>query len=552
MSKSLRHVILSTPQLSHDTLWPFLYPCLHSVLPQSTGLLYTSVVRSKHAHERRRLFSTRSRRTEQQALTASINHDSPPPFAAQGSITANEPAHDHLNPHPNDYQHPPFLDKHIITISSGAGGHGAVSFLREKYIAEGPPNGGNGGNGGSICITTSKEESSLYKLARRGPSVHAGRGRNGRGHSRGGKAGEDILLTVPMGTTVRELWRENLDESDDRSQAWMAYPGMDKKEQRTAAPPRKRAPRGPTTIASALQPGDAIRLDLDRPMEAPLVLAAGASGGLGNPHFVSRDDPRPKWATRGAKGIKMRLELELKMLADVGLVGLPNAGKSTLLRSLTNSRTRVGDWAFTTLQPVVGTVVLDDHKGRPRVEARGPGGIGIRASFTVADIPGLVEDAHLNKGLGLGFLRHIERAKVLVFVIDLQAGDATEALKALWREVGEYETLESQGLNADTESRMATERLEGRVGKDANPLPDAKAPISSKPWLVVANKADLGETRGNFTRLQEWTRALQDGHMEHPSGRPNAWRKKVIAVPVSAARAEGVNSIPRLIADLLD
>ena len=168
------------------------------------------------------------------------------------------------------------------------------------------------------------------------------------------------------------------------------------------------------------------------------------------------------------------LELELKLLADVGLVGLPNAGKSTLLRALSNSRTRIGNWAFTTLQPSVGTVVLDNHKGRPTFRSFGKTGEP-RTHFTIADIPGLIEDAHLDKGLGLGFLRHVERAAMLLFVIDLSAGDAVSALEALWKEVGEYETLRNREISAETETRMANERLEGFF----EPLPNLVPPISS-------------------------------------------------------------------------
>src|SRR5436190_11672803 len=179
-----------------------------------------------------------------------------------------------------------------------------------------------------------------------------------------------------------------------------------------------------------MQPRAPIHLDISVHMDQPMLLAAGALGGLGNPHFVSRTNGRPKFATKGEGGLKLDLELELKLLADVGLVGLPNAGKSTLLRSITNSRARVGNWAFTTLSPNIGTVVTDSHSGRPLVQSAS--GRAPRSNFTIADIPGLIEGAHLDKGLGLGFLRHVERARILAFVIDLSAGDAVQVLKGLW------------------------------------------------------------------------------------------------------------------------
>jgi GTP-binding protein len=161
----------------------------------------------------------------------------------------------------------------------------------------------------------------------------------------------------------------------------------------------------------------------------------------------------------------MKISLELKLLADVGLVGLPNAGKSTLLRALTNSRTRIGSWAFTTLQPNIGTVVLDKYSGQPT--ARGhrksstetdPSSGAARepiTRFTVADIPGLIEGAHLDRGLGIAFLRHVERAGVLAFVIDLAAGDAVAALNALWREVGLYAQMrDEEERDREAESRV--------------------------------------------------------------------------------------------------
>ena len=308
-------------------------------------------------------------------------------------------------------------------------------------------------------------------------------------------------------------------------------------------------------------------------MTQPLLLAAGGIGGLGNPHFASQDNTRPKIATRGELGVKVRLELELKLLADVGLVGLPNAGKSTLLRSITNSRTRVGNWAFTTLEPKIGTVILDDHTGRPRVRSLTPEG-DPRTSFTVADIPGLVEGAHLDRGLGLGFLRHIERARILAFVIDLSAGDAVTALQNLWKEVGEYERLRSEQTNEETEHRLVEfSPFGGTMEKTANsqvfrintssidntsspqPLPPLRfSPISSKPWFVIATKADLNPsiTRDNYLGLQAYLQRLQTTELEHPSGKPNGWRRRIGCLPVSAMRGEGVHGISELVVSLLE
>ncbi|KAJ4371361.1 GTPase of the mitochondrial inner membrane that associates with the large ribosomal subunit [Neocucurbitaria cava] len=491
-----------------------------------------------------------------------------------------------LDPTADDYSLTPFADRCILTVEAGGGGHGCVSFLREKYIEEGPANGGDGGSGGNVYIQAVRGETSLHKLARR-RLIKAGRGRNGQGKVKGGERGTDILITVPVGTIVREIQRHDpiaimeeehwkmesyegeAEESEEgkgtyRKDRWLVYPGTVPAELNRMKFPKLPPPR--RSHLAALEPQAPMWLDLDQHMETPMLIAAGAMGGLGNPHFMTPFNSRPKMATRGDEGLKISLQLELKILADLGLVGLPNAGKSTLLRALSNSRARVGNWAFTTLQPNVGTVVLDNHKGRPLVSSRNRNG-EIRENFTIADVPGLIEDAHLDKGLGLGFLRHIERAAVLAFVIDLSAGDAVEALKLLWREVSEYETLRGKELNAETERRMVTYNPAGRspppsdepdfdtphLDPSPTPLPFlTSTPISSKPWFVVATKADLPDTQANFEALQDYLGRVSKGTQSHPSSKKNAWKRNVQAVPISAIHGEGVQVIPQLVMDLLD
>ncbi|KAI9676590.1 MAG: GTPase of the mitochondrial inner membrane that associates with the large ribosomal subunit [Bathelium mastoideum] len=526
-----------------------------------------------------------------------------------------------LNPSPDSFAQTPFIDNCSLKVEAGSGGHGCISFLRDKYIADGPANGGDGGSGGNIFIQAVRGETSLHKLARRG-QIKAGRGANGQGKAKGGERGDDVLITVPIGTVIREVQRYDPVEEEElqdlldkgkgadargndgdqtgsqqhkwRRDKWLLYPGaLPSSFTATSFPALPRPRRSNLTMS---QPSAPIRLDLDKPMSSPMLLAAGAMGGLGNPHFATRDITRPKFATKGDNGMRLSLQLELKILADVGLVGLPNAGKSTLLRAISNSRARIGDWAFTTLQPNIGTVVLDDHRGRPpayvenstaRSKLNVAGQHEVRTNFTVADIPGLIEDAHLDKGLGLGFLRHIERAAVMAFVIDLSTGNAVSTLKSLWREVGEYESMKDAQVNLDTEARVDAEGelvqwspLDSRTtsispmlekGSDgyedeqtvqeeillprspSRPLPKVSLPpISTKPWFVVATKADLLNTQPNFSELREYLTAVEGGHLPHPSGRKNAWRKDIQCIPISAIRAEGVERIKEVVLGLLD
>lgn len=473
---------------------------------------------------------------------------------------------------------------------AGSGGNGCVSFLREKYIEEGPANGGDGGSGGSIYIQAVENMTSLHKLARRGV-IRAEKGKNGRGKSKGGKRGEDVLIQVPVGTVVREISRydpvaeeeknremqrssQAEDEMDEmglpsiRHDRWVLYPGANPSDFLTTVfpdnPPRRQQ------IAS-LEPKAPIYLDLSEPMDKPRLLAAGAVGGLGNPHFASRTIPKPNFASRGEGGVRLELEFELKLLADVGLVGKPNAGKSTLLRSLTNSRTRIGDWEFTTLSPSIGTVVIDDYKGRPLVKSKSK-----RTKFTIADIPGLIEDAHLDRGLGLGFLRHIERAGILAFVVDLSAGDPVRGLNNLWHELREYQRVRDTELASEDEDttsfdlstyglpELDAERQELRASMSMDgpvnvsfgpkePLPSLELPpIHTKPWFVVATKADLPETQERFKVLREYLSGIEKGDIEHPCGQQDGWKEKLVTVPVSAKRGEGVSRIPKLVMEFLD
>ena len=479
-----------------------------------------------------------------------------------------------------DYGRTIFADKCTVSIASGSGGHGCVSFLREKFIPAGPPNGGDGGTGGSIYIQAVKEETSPHKIARRG-IVRAGRGRNGSGKSKGGQRGEDIVLQVPVGTVVREVSRQqkrpqrtdhfdsNIDSEDApgqwRRDQWVVYPTSTPSEFSRVEFPR--LPKNRPSDLSHLEPSAPVALDLSDHMEKPMLLIAGAVGGLGNPHFVNEQMPRPKMASKGEKGSTVTLELELKLLADVGFVGMPNAGKSTLLRALSKSRSRVGDWAFTTLHPNIGTLILDDNQGRPKVEAYQPDGTR-RTQISIADIPGLVAGAHLDKGLGHSFLRHIERAKVLAFVVDLNQLDAVEALKQLWFELQQFELRKDVQLNADSQRlvgwrshgstlRSLSSKEDDSLSIETPPtrhdLPEIHTtPISSKPWFVVATKADIEGTQTTFSALQEYLASLSAGSVDHPSGKKHPWKGPLTAIPVSAINGDGVERIPHWVVRLLD
>lgn len=547
------------------TLTPFLYPFLISNGPRTLPIFAQQCIRSQ---------------TRQYKKSSSSNQ--------QSSETEVRDEVAHLNPSPSDYSRTIFADRATVTLYAGSGGHGCISFLREKYIAAGPANGGDGGYGGNVYIQAVRGETSLHKLARRG-IMRAGRGKNGQGKTRGGERGDDIIIQVPPGTIVREIERvdpvaiederRTLEagtlEGEDLSngphkwdrQKWLLYPAITPEDIATAEFPV--LPKGRRSALAAAQPPAPIALDLSRPMEKPLLLAAGAVGGLGNPHFVTRSVPRPKYATKGEDGMQLTLTLELKLLADVGLVGLPNAGKSTLLRAMSNSRTRVGDWAFTTLQPNIGTVVLDDHTGRPVIPSMDPNG-ELRTNFTIADIPGLVEDAHLDRGLGISFLRHVERARVLAFVIDLNAGDAVAALKALWKELSEYEHMKVQEEVEQKEMLVEWspfKSVEDALSNNSETIvipsvntsynmtfPDAPqtTSIAGKPWFVVATKADLENTQDNFQKLSKYLKDVSSGTEIHPSSREGGWCKDLEAIPISAINGHGVERVREWTVGLLE
>lgn len=295
----------------------------------------------------------------------------------------------------------PFRDVIEITAQGGRGGDGAMSFLRLKYIPKGGPDGGHGGDGGSVWLVAVDALNSLDGLGHR-RTYRAQAGQPGEGRERAGAGGSDVTVQVPVGTLVFDL------DSGER-------------------------------IGDLVEEGER------------LLVAAGGGGGRGNAAFANARRQAPRFSEAGTRGEQRRLRLELQTIADVGLVGYPNAGKSSLLAVLSNARPRVADYPFTTLHPQLGVV-----------ESQGPVGV---ERLTMADIPGIIEDAHLGRGLGLDFLRHIARTRLLVYVLDV-SDDPVATLDALRRELEAYDTnlLERPALVAlnkvDLVDAVATEAAE--------------------------------------------------------------------------------------------
>ncbi|ORY07245.1 GTP-binding protein Obg/CgtA, partial [Basidiobolus meristosporus CBS 931.73] len=338
-----------------------------------------------------------------------------------------------------------FSDFKRILVIGGAGGDGCVSFLREKYRPKGPPNGGNGGRGGSVFFEASKDETSLGALKLK---YMAEKGGNGKGALMHGQYGKDLTLKVPVGTVVREIdpplrYARLFEPQDD---PLVHYPGWQEKNT-TDAKYKRHLPRDKPEIIQM----EKITLDLDKNKEVQLI-CKGGEGGVGNPHFVTSNNRSPKFAKRGQQGQVRYLELELKTLADAGLVGLPNAGKSTFLRAVSNAHPKVAPYPFTTLNPYIGTIDFSDFY-----------------QLTVADIPGLIAGAHKNVGLGHSFLRHVERSKVLVYVIDL-------AKENPW---SDFETLKKE-------------------------LELYRSELTQRTSLIIANKADISErAKKNYAEFQQ-------------------------------------------------
>jgi len=307
-----------------------------------------------------------------------------------------------------------FIDEAVITVQSGDGGNGCVSFRREKYVPRGGPDGGDGGKGGDVVLVGSSDRRTLYPFRFR-REFRAERGAAGRGRQKTGKSGSDILIEVPPGTLVRDA------ETDE------------------------------------------IIRDLSIPGEA-FVIARGGRGGKGNTHFKTSTHRTPRFSQPGEPGETRRLKLELKLLADVGIVGLPNAGKSTLISVISSVKPKIADYPFTTLVPNLGVVKA-----------------GSCEPFVVADIPGLIEGAHRGAGLGIRFLRHVERTRILVHLIDAAGIDPQKPLAAY------------DAVNAE--------------------LALYSSSLARKPQLIALNKLDLPGAEAQASAFKQALKKRQKIHL---------------------------------------
>ncbi|MDO8687025.1 MAG: GTPase ObgE [Dehalococcoidales bacterium] len=318
------------------------------------------------------------------------------------------------------------FDQIDIEVKAGDGGNGAISFRREAHVPLGGPDGGDGGDGGDVIVMADPSVNSLRFFRSKRP-YRARDGGNGKGKKQHGKKGQELILKVPLGTIVRD----------------------------------KTAAEGEGLLADCELPGQQV------------IIAKGGEGGLGNTHFASSTSQAPRMAQRGEVGAEKSITLELRLIADVGIIGYPNVGKSTLLAAASAAQPKIADYPFTTLEPILGMVEVGQQR------------------FTLAEIPGLVEDAHLGRGLGHDFLRHIMRTKILIHLVDGAAASPVEDMVRVNSELSLFD-----------------------------------AALARKPQLVVVNKMDLPHVQARLAEIKDAFSQVD-----------------VQVLFVSAARGEGISEL---------
>ena len=357
-----------------------------------------------------------------------------------------------------------FIDEVKVTAKAGHGGRGAVAFIREASKPKGGPSGGNGGRGGDVILVADHDLNNLiaqYYL----PRLHAESGKHGMGKGMDGKAGANLVVRVPCGTMVWKL-PENIEGSD--------VPVPDN------APPAE-------LVADLVENGQ------------QFVLCRGGRGGLGNRNFATARRQTPRYAQPGESGTEGVYRLELRLMADIGLVGYPNAGKSTLLSAISLARPKIASYPFTTLQPQIGIVDLPNY-----------------SRLTVCDVPGLMEGAHQNIGLGHAFLRHIKRCKALVLLLDMAGTDA----RAPWED---YKKLLHELEMYDLE-------------------------LVQKPRLVVANKMDEPAAKANLPKFKRRIRKVEVRQISAAFGEglPDLLKAMRGVAESTTAAPKKTNSLPGL------
>src|SRR5437762_8362158 len=374
-----------------------------------------------------------------------------------------------------------FIDEATIRVKAGDGGNGCLAFRREKFVPRGGPSGGDGGKGGDVIMESSERHNTLVHF-RFNPEYKAQRGRHGEGSNKTGREGEDVLLKVPVGTIVYDA--DSGEKVHDFSHA-----------------------------------------------DDRLVIARGGRGGRGNAQFKTSTHQAPREHEDGKPGEERTLRLELKLLADVGIVGYPNVGKSTLISRISAARPKIADYPFTTLEPNLGVVSIGDISDPKHY------------SFVVADIPGLIEGAHEGAGLGMQFLRHIERTRMLVHVIDVSESsgrpDPVKDFEVIMDE------LKSFGAGLERKPMIVVASKIDALQKSAPALERVAQPSSAVQKSRTAKKSAVKKSANTNARSIATKKAPRAAKWEDKLTRLEKFcrKKRLLLYPISAVTGEGVDKL---------